>query len=119
MEPQRKKQKIKCIVYTDEELIKKQEAGKNRNTTKTEERARPRRSVDFSTAMWPNQAVEYWNFMKNLNSILFYLSFGLEPGKDPDSDYESDRGWSMKRLGIDVFSQHKAIVSDMPCQQDT
>ena len=42
MEPPQKKRKNtkpKFIVYTDEEIKAKQEAGKNKNTTKTEERA--------------------------------------------------------------------------------
>ena len=58
MEPQKKKQKIKCIVYTDEELIKKQEAGKNKNTTKTEERAN--RAFQKFLMQCGESNVEYW-----------------------------------------------------------
>ena len=42
MEPAKKKKKIdrsKFIVYTDKQIKANHEAGKNKNTTKTEERA--------------------------------------------------------------------------------
>ena len=90
MEPQPKRQKVnkpKFVVYSDEEIKRKQEAGKNRNTTKTEEHA------DQSFCRFLSQCreedLQYWNYSESdLDAYLSKFWFGAR--KDPDSDYESD-----------------------------
>ena len=90
MDPPKKKfktQKHKFVVYSDAEIKAKQEAGKNRNTTKTEERADHafRRFLEECGATDLN----YWYFDEpDLDNYLSKFWFGAR--KDPESDYESD-----------------------------
>ena len=90
MEPVKKKPKTdrnKFIVYTDEELKAKHEAGKNKNTMKTEERAD--RAFRKFLSEWREKQLDYWNYEEpDLDSYLCKFWFGAR--KDPDSDFESD-----------------------------
>ena len=90
MEPVKKKKKTeksKLIVYTDDEIKAKQDAGKNKNTMKTEERAD--RAFCRFLQQCGESNLEYWNYEEpELDSFLLKFWFGAR--KDPDSDYESD-----------------------------
>ena len=83
----RKTERSKFIVYTDDLIKAKQIAGKNKNTTKTEERA-DRAFQKFLTECG-EQDTDYWNFTEpDLDSFLSKFWFGAR--KDPDKDYESN-----------------------------
>ena len=82
-----KKDRTKFVVYTDEEIAAKHAAGKNKNTTKTEERA-DRAFRRFLTECG-EEHTEYWNYTEpELDNFLSKFWFGAR--KDPDDDYESD-----------------------------
>ena len=90
MEPKWKKlkqTKSKFIVYTDEEIKAKQDAGKNKNTTKTKERAD--RAFRRFLSECGETDLDYWNYQEpDLDSYLSKFWFGAR--KDPDDDYKSD-----------------------------
>ena len=90
MEPKTKKRKItttKSVLYTDQQIKEKQEAGKNKNTTKTDERA----NRAFRNFLKDNgeSNLDYWNYEEpELDSFLSRFWFGAR--KDPNDDYVSD-----------------------------
>ena len=90
MEPQKKKlkqQKSKCVLYTDQEIEAKQQAGRNINTTKTEEWAD--RAFKRFLSECGELNLDYWYYQEpELDNFLSKFWFGAR--KDPDSDYESD-----------------------------
>ena len=83
MEPKTKKRKItttKSVLYTDQQIKEKQEAGKNKNTTKTDERA----NRAFRNFLKDNgeSNLDYWNYEEpELDSFLSRFWFGAR--KDP------------------------------------
>ena len=90
MEPPNKKKKTvkhKFVIYSDAEIKAKQEARKNRNTTKTEERAD--RAFRRFLSQCGETDLNYWNYTEpDLDAYLSKFWFGAR--KDPDSDYKSD-----------------------------
>ena len=90
MEPQKKKTKVErnqFVVYSDDQMKEKHEAGHNKNTTKTEERAN--RAFQKFLRQCGETNVDYWYYKEpELDCYLSKFWFGAR--KDPDSDYESD-----------------------------
>ena len=90
MEPPKKKSKpsvSKSVIYTDDQIKEKQKAGKNLNTTKTEERAD--RTFRKFLAQCGESNLEYWSYEEpELDNYLSKFWFGAR--KTADSDYESD-----------------------------
>ena len=90
MEPQKKRlklQKARCVVFSDEKLQRKQEAGKNKNTTKTEERAN--QAFQKFLRQCGESNVDYWFYEEpELDNYLSKFYFGAR--KDADSDFETD-----------------------------
>ena len=86
----KKKMKLsrsKSVVFTDQQLQEKQKAGKNINTTKTEEQA-DRAFKKFLTQCGESN-LDYWSYEEpELDNFLSKFWFGAR--KDPESDYETD-----------------------------
>ena len=85
MEPAKKRTKF--VLYSDQEIQAKQDAGKNKNTTKTEQ------CTDWAFRKFLTECgetnTEYWNYEEpELDFFLCNFWFGAR--KDPDSDYDSD-----------------------------
>ena len=79
--------KPKFVVYTDEEIRAKQEAGKNKNTTKTEERAD--RAFRKFLAECGETNLDYWSYDEpELDNYLSKFWFGAR--KCPDEYFEED-----------------------------
>ena len=91
MHPVKKKQKLQnkqCFVlYSEEELARKHAQSRNKNTTKSEDRAN--KAFQKFLLQIGKADLEYWLYDKDeLDIILEKFWFGAR--KDPDSDYESD-----------------------------
>ena len=90
MDPPKKKfkktNKPCFVMYTDEEIQQKQDANKNKNTTKAEERANNAFQKFLQQTGKAN--LEYWNYdEEELDNML--CKFYYKARKDPDSDYDS------------------------------
>ena len=91
MEPPKKKvkksDKQRFVLYSDKEIKDKQEANKNKNTTKTEDRAN--NAFQKFLKQIGKTDLDYWNYdEEELDNMLCKFYYGAR--KDPDSDYDSD-----------------------------
>ena len=90
MEHPKKKLKLssnKAVIYSDDQIKEKQKAGKNINTTKTEEWAD--RAFRKFLAQCGETNLDYWYYEEpELDNFLSKFWFGAR--KNPESDYESD-----------------------------
>ena len=99
MEPPCKKSKkdtkSRFVLYSDEDINAKHESNKNKNTTKTEERAN-KAFQRFLQEMGKSN-LEYWYYdEEELDNMLAKFYHGAH--KDPDSDFESDPEDPEKKL---------------------
>ena len=77
----------KSVVFSDDQIKQKQQAGKNLNTTKTEERAD--RAFRNFLSQCGEVNLDYWRYEEpELDNYLSKFWFGAR--KNPESDYESD-----------------------------
>ena len=85
MEPVKKRTKF--VLHSDQDILAKQQAGKNKNTTKTEQHADQAFRKFLSECGEMN--TDYWSYDEpELDSFLSKFWFGAR--KDPDSEYETD-----------------------------